>query len=213
MAESVTLVVQRREGRGTRLAQRLRAGGQIPGVLYGHKEETVSVAVSAEDLAQAVRHGARVVDLKTDGGVQKAQISELQWDHLGKDILHVDFRRVSEHERIHLTVPLVLRGTAPGVSGGGVLDQPMHTLHIECPADAVPESIRVNVGELQQGAAIHVRDLTLPEGVKALVDPEAVVVHVTAPHVAVEAPAAPEGTAEPEVIGRQREEGEEEEGK
>jgi large subunit ribosomal protein L25 len=136
----------------------------------------------------------------------------VQWDHLGKEVLHIDFERVSADERIHVSVPIELRGVAPGVTGGGVLDQPMHELAIECPAIAVPESIRVNVGELQLGAAIHVRDLHLPEGVTATGDPDAVVVHVTLKQTEPEPTAAPAaGAAEPEIIGRKvAEEGEEE---
>jgi large subunit ribosomal protein L25 len=214
MAESVVLPIEKREGRGTHRARKLRAQGKVPGVVYGHKEETVSVAVAADALMSAVRHGARVVDLRTDGGLQKAQIAELQWDHLGVELLHVDFRRVAADERIHVTVPVELKGIAPGVTGGGILDQPIHTLAIECAADSVPESIRVNINELQLGAAIHVRELHLPPGVKALADPDAIVVHVTAPQVAPEAAAAPGAEqAEPEVIGRKtaaEEEGEEE---
>jgi len=203
MAESVVLPIEKREGRGTRLARKLRARRRVPGVIYGHKEETVSVSVAADALMAAVRHGARVVDLQTENGLQKAQIAELQWDSLGMELLHVDFRRVAAGERIHVTVPVELKGIAPGVSGGGILDQPIHTLAIECAADDVPESIRVNVNELQLGAAIHVRDLHLPPGVKALADPDAIVVHITAPQVVPEAAAAPGAEqAEPEVIGR-----------
>ncbi len=100
---------------------------------------------------------------------------------MGQDILHADFRRVSADERIHVPVRIELRGIAPGVSAGGALDQPLHTLDIECPAVAVPDSIRVNINELKIGDAIHVRDLTLPPDVKALADADAIVVHVTAP--------------------------------
>jgi large subunit ribosomal protein L25 len=203
MAESIVLPIEKRDGRGTRLARKLRAQGKVPGVVYGHKEETVSVAVATDALMSAVRHGARVVDLRTDSGVQKAQIAELQWDHLGMELLHVDFRRVAADERIHVTVPVELKGIAPGVTGGGILDQPIHTLSIECAADSVPESIRVNINELQLGAAIHVRELHLPPGVKALADPDAIVVHVTAPQAVPETAAAPGAEqAEPEVIGR-----------
>ena len=204
MAESAVLKVSRREGRGTRKAEKLRKSGQAPGVVYGHKKETISVAVSRDELLSAIRHGARVVDLQLDGGAEKAQIVEVQWDPLGQDVLHVDFRRVSADERIHLTVPVELRGIAPGVTGGGVLDQPLHTLEIECPAIHVPDSIRVNIGELQVGGAVHVRDLVLPSDVKALADPDAIVVHVTAPQVEA-APAAAEpapAAAEPEIVGR-----------
>jgi large subunit ribosomal protein L25 len=212
MAESVVLVAQRRQGRGSKLARRLRQDGRVPAVIYGHKEETVSLSLVAEDLVKAIRHGVRVVDLQTDGGVQKAFINDVQWDHLGKDVLHVDFTRVAADERIHVTVPLELRGIAPGVTGGGILDQPLHTLDVECEAVSVPESIRVNINELQLDGVIHVRDLTLPPGVVARTDPDVIVVHVTVPAAAVAAPAAeaPAGQVGPEVIGRPRaeEEGE-----
>jgi large subunit ribosomal protein L25 len=213
MAESVILATEKRDTRGTRMARRLRAAGRLPAVVYGHKEATLSVSVATDELLSAIRHGARVVDLRSDAGLQKAQIAELQWDHLGHEVLHVDFRRIAADERIHVTVAIEVRGIAPGVTAGGILDQPIHTLSIECTALNIPESIRVNVNELQLGGAIHVRDLHLPPDVKALADPDAIVVHVTAPQAEPEAAAVP-GTeqAEPEVIGRKaaEEEGEEE---
>jgi len=212
MADSVVLMTEKRDTRGTRTARKLRATGRVPGVVYGHKEATVSVSVAADALLSAVRHGSRVVDLQLEVGLQKAQIAELQWDHLGIDVLHVDFRRVSADERIHVTVPVEVKGIAPGVTAGGILDQPIHSLAIECPAIHVPDSIRVNVNELQLGAAIHVRDLHLPPDVKALTDAEAIVVHVRAPQAEPEAAAAEAAEqAEPEVIRRKAaEEGEEE---
>jgi large subunit ribosomal protein L25 len=205
MAETFALSAQKREGRGSQAARRLRRQGLVPAVIYGHKEETLSIALSLEELEKAIRRGVRVVDLKADGKEEKALIREVQWDHFGKDLLHVDFARVSADERIVTTVPLELRGVAPGVNAGGALDQPMHALSVECLALHIPESIRVNIGELQIGGAIHVKDLVLPEGVKAMADPEAIVVHVTTP--VAEAPAAaaeaPE-QAEPEVIGQKK---------
>ncbi len=211
MAETVELMGDQRKGFGTHVARKLRADGRIPAVLYGHKQETVSLTLGAEELMHAIRHGQRFVDLKIDGHSESALIAEVQWDHLGKEVLHVDFKRVSRDERIKITVPVELRGISPGVTGGGVLDQPLHVLHIECLPTAVPESIRVPINELQQGAAIHVRELHLPEGVIVLDDPEAIVVHVRAPVVEAEAAAAPGAatSVEPEVIGRKAaEEGE-----
>jgi len=211
MAESVVLETEKREGRGSRLAAKLRKQKKVPAVVYGHKEQTVSLSVDHDLLLSTIRHGVRVVDIRMDGGVQKAQIVEVQWDHLGKDVLHVDFKRVSADERIEVEVPIELRGIAPGLSDGGLLDQPLHTLRIECPAISVPDVIRVSVAELQVEGAIHIKDLKLPEGVKALEDPDAIVVHVTRPAAAAETPGAPAGTAEPEVITRKKgEEGEEE---
>jgi len=212
MAETVELTAEKREGRGTRLAERLRKQGKVPAVVYGHKQETLSVSVSHELLLAAVRQGARVLDIKVNGAVEKAQIKELQWDYLGKDVLHVDLKRVSADERIEVEVRIQLKGIAPGAAGGaGVLDQPLHVLRIECLAIAVPDFIPVNIGELQLEQAIHVKDLKFPEGVVAVGDPDAIVVHVTA--VKAEATPAGEvlpGGSEPEVITRTGKKGEEE---
>jgi large subunit ribosomal protein L25 len=206
MAESVALTAQPRQTRGSREAKRLRKQGFIPAVLYGHKEATLALTLPLETFESAIRHGVRVVDLQAGGKTEKAFIREVQWDHLGKEVLHVDFTRVAADERIKVVVPIELRGIAPGVTAGGVLDQPLHTLNIECLAISLPDSIRVHINELQIGAAIHVRELTLPPGVIALADPDAIVVQITAPQVAPEAaPAAPAAEqAEPEVIGRQK---------
>jgi large subunit ribosomal protein L25 len=211
MAESVVLVTQPREGRGSQKARQLRRKGLIPGVVYGHKQAAVSIALSAEELDNAIRHGARVVDLHAGKEVQKALIKEIQWDHLGKEIVHIDFARVAADERVKVMVRIETRGIAPGVAAGGVLDQPMHTLEVECLVSSVPESIRVNINELQLAQAIHLRDVVMPEGVKPLGDPDAIVIQVTAPQAEPEAPAVPGAEqAEPEVIGRQKAEEEEE---
>jgi large subunit ribosomal protein L25 len=180
--------------------------------VYGHKEATVSVALPGDELAKAIRHGVRVLDLQADGKTEKALIRDVQWDHLGKELLHVDFARVAADERVVVTVPVEVRGVAPGIAAGGVLEQPMHTLSVECLAVRVPDSIRVSVVELQLGGTIHVKDLVLPPDVKAMADPEALVVQVVQKQLEeapAAAPAAPE-QAEPEVIGRKaaEEEGE-----
>jgi len=205
MAESVLLKTQKRDLGGSRAAGKLRKQGLIPAIVYGHKKANEAVALGHDDLVDAIRHGARVVDLQSDQGVQKAQIAELQWDHLGKDVLHVDFKRVSADERIVVPVRIELRGIAPGVTAGGVLEQALHTISVECLAISVPDVIRVNINEMQLDGTIHVSDLHLPEGAKAMDAPDAVVVHIAPPKV--EAEAAPgeaaAQTAEPEIIGRQ----------
>jgi large subunit ribosomal protein L25 len=211
MAETVVLKTQKRERRGSRASEQLRKQGLVPAVVYGHKEATEVVSLPHDELLYAVRHGARVVDLQLEKGVQKAQIAELQWDHLGKDVLHADFKRVSADERITIQVRIELRGIAPGVTAGGVLEQLMHTVTIECLAIAVPDSIRVNVAELQVDGSIHVRELVLPPDVKAMDDPEDVVIHVAKPMAEAEPTAAEAAAiAEPEIVGRRVAEAEEE---
>lgn len=208
MADSVVLTIERREGRGSRQADKLRKTGKVPAIVYGHKEETVPVSVDHDILVGAIRHGNRVVDIQFGEKVEKAQIVEVQWNYLGTDVLHVDFKRVSADERIEVEVPVELKGIAPGVADGGVLDQPLHTIRLECPAIAVPDVVRVAINELAKGKAIHIRDLKLPEGVTALGEPDAIVVHVTEPKAEPE-PGAETGQAEPEVItAKKKEEGE-----
>ncbi len=212
MADTVALKTEKRQGRGSHKAAKLRAAGRIPAVLYGHKEETISLSVDHDELMHAVRHNTRVVDISIEGKTEKAQIVELQWDCFGKDVLHVDFKRVSADERIEQTVPIELKGIAPGIAEGGRLDQPLHTLRIECPALNIPTSIRVAINDLHLDGAIHVKELKLPEGVKALTDPEAIVVHIIRPKVEPAPGTEPlGGSVEPEVITRKKSEEESEE--
>lgn len=209
MAESVGLKTQERKDNGTRAARKLRRKGQVPAVVYGHKEATLSLTVPGDELYKAIRRGVRVVDLQQDGNVQKALIREVQWDPLGHDILHVDFARVDENETITLDVRVELRGTAPGVTAGGVMNQPIHNLTVDVLAISVPESIRVNIAELQINQAIHVKDLVLPPGVVVKNDPDAIVVQVSPPVAEEAAAAIPVAEqAEPELIGRKAEDAE-----
>lgn len=214
MAETPVLTTQSRKGSGSREAQRVRKSGATPAIVYGHKETPETIAVSQEELGNALRHHSRMLELQINGKKQLVLIQDLQYDHLGKEVLHVDFLRVSATDTIHLTIPVELRGVAAGTKAGGVLIQPLHNLHIECLVSARPDSIRVKIDDLQVGQAIHIRELQIPEGVKILHDADAVVVQVKQPAAPVEvAPTAPvEGGAEPEVITAKKkvEEGEEE---
>jgi large subunit ribosomal protein L25 len=204
MSESVTLKAMPRTERGSRAAAKLRKQGLVPGILYGHKQENVAVAVSADALDRAIRvHHARVLDLELNGRSETVLIREVQWDYLGKSMIHVDFERKDRTELVRVTVPVELRNT-PKATGGGVLDQPLHTLHIECPLGNIPEAIRIDITNLTLGAPIHVRELQLPEGVKVLESPDAVVVQLKLPGMEA-APAAPaEPGAGPEVIKKEK---------
>lgn len=215
MADAIKLKSEPRKGQGSRDANRLRKAGRIPSIVYGHKQTPAAITVSRDELLAVIRHHARTLQLEIDGKADTVLIQEVQHDHLGSSILHVDFRRVSRDERIKTTVAIELRGTAPGTTSGGVLDQPLHTIHIECPALAIPESIRVKIDTLQIGQAIHVKEIEMPQGVKALDDPDLVVVQVKQQVIAPEPTAvvAPiEGAAaEPEVITKKKEKPAEEE--
>lgn len=213
MAQDVKIKARSRKEQGSKASKRLRKSGMVPCVVYGHKENAVSVSASHDELIKIVKHGHRLVDLETDGKVEKALIRDVQWDFLGNDVIHVDFSRVSADEKIHITVPMELKGTAPGLLSGGVLDMPMHSIHIECLVVNIPDVIRVNVGELQVGGVIHVRELVAPEGVKFLADADSVVVQIVSPKAEVASTVPPElgAATEPEVIKKPKPVAEEEE--
>lgn len=203
MAE--TLKVEKRENRGKRHAKRLRQSGSVPAVLYGHGEESISLSVRADQVAAALRHGSRMVDLSGDIN-ESALIRELQWDTYGVDVLHVDFTRVSKDERIEVRVSVDLRGEAPGVRAGGVIEHLLHEVEIECLASAIPDKLHVNINHLELPGAITAKELTLPEGAKLLgVDADEVVVQCVEPTAEVETDADAGAGAEPEVIGRKAE--------
>ena len=209
MAEAEVLNAHDRPQLGSRACHHLRKKGLIPAVLYGHGEQNASISLPEEELHRALDHGVRVVEIKHGDKSETAQIRDVQWDYLGMQLLHADFVRVSKDEKIQVEIQVDLRGVAPGVEAGGVLDHHMHSIEIECLPLQVPESIVVNINSLQMDQSIHVKDLALPEGVKALADPDEVVVLVREPEEEVEEEDT--GPAEPEVIGRAKEDEESDE--
>lgn len=200
---------QVRQERGKRRNRRLRAAGSVPAILYGHGEKNISLQVPADEIASAIRHGSKVVELK--GGVhESALIREVHWDIYGAKVLHLDFTRVSATERVHTSVRVDLRGEAPGTRMGGVVEHLLHEVEIECPAMSVPDHLELKLNSLELGKSLHVSDIPLPQGVAILGDPHAVVVHCITPAAEEEEAAAGAG-AEPELI-RRKPEGEEEAG-
>jgi large subunit ribosomal protein L25 len=201
MAE--TLKVEPRKEQGKRNSKRLRLAGKIPAVVYGHGQEAVSVAVPSEAMVATVRHGARVVQLQ--GAVSdSALIRELQYDPFGLQILHVDFARVSADERVHVKVPVDIKGQAQGAKEGGVVEHLIHEVEIECPVSAIPEKLVVNVAALKLDEEIFVKQIPLPEGVKILSDGDQVAVHCVKPKDEGEEVAAAGDGAEPELIRKEK---------
>ncbi|MBQ9872900.1 MAG: 50S ribosomal protein L25 [Thermoguttaceae bacterium] len=209
MVELLTLSVERRETVGKRRNRRLRESGKTPAVLYGHKKEVVNLAVATELVEAALRHGSRFVQLS--GAVsERAFIKEVQWNVWGDVALHVDFTRVSEHERVQLSVPVELRGEAPGLKDGGVVKQHLHMIEIEAEPTSAPEKIVVGVNDLGFNQQIRVSEVAAPEGVKLLADPELIVVECVEQVEVQETESEAAEGAEPEVIGRKKAEEEEE---
>jgi large subunit ribosomal protein L25 len=201
MAE--TLQVESRELQGKRNAKRLRQSGKIPAVVYGHGQAAVSVAVGSEAVHSAVRHGSRVVQLQ--GAVtDSALIRELQYDPYGLHILHVDFARVSADERVHVKLPLEIKGQAQGTKEGGVVEHLIHEVEIECPVASIPEKLVVNVTALKLDEEIMVSQIPLPEGIVMLSSGDQVAVHCVKPKAEEEAEAATGEGAEPELIRKEK---------
>lgn len=210
---ALQLAVQPRETHGKHGNRRLRLSGHIPGILYGHGLECVPVAVAADALTAAIRHGSRLVSL-TGAVNESAFIRDLQWDTWGTHILHVDFTRISEHEIVEVRVPVELRGEAPGVREGGVVMQHIHEVEIACPASVIPEKLAVNVNHLMLEQSVVLSDLKLPEGAKILAtDLTEVVVECIVPAEMPEEAAGEAAPGEPEVIGAKEKEEEESEEK
>jgi large subunit ribosomal protein L25 len=206
-----TLQAESRSSLGKRHTKRLRATGKIPAVLYGHGEKTVSLAVPADQMTSAIRHGSRVVELK--GAVSdSALIRELQYDTFGLEILHIDFARVSADERVHVKVRLELRGTAAGAKEGGVVEHLIHEVEIECPVAAIPEKVILNITDLKLDGSMTVGQATLPEGAKILSGEEEIAVQCQKPLSEDEEAAAAAGEgSEPELIRKEKSAEDEEE--
>lgn len=202
--QSAQISVKQRGELGSRANKRLRDGGQIPGVIYGHKEAVIPITLPKKDVSNHLAHGAHVFDLSFDGRSEKVLVKEVQYDHLGQEVIHVDFARVSLDEKVEVTVSLELKGTPKGEADGGVLQQVLSELEIECLVTEIPEVIRHNISEMALDDVLHVRDLHLPPGVKVLQDEDLIVATVREVVEEAAAPAA-EGEAEPEVIGRKAE--------
>lgn len=215
MAKQVKLTAERRAATGRSAARKLKARGIVPAVVYGGKQEPEPLQVSRRDidviLSQAAGENILVeLEIAGENGSRMAMVQEVQHSPVGGNILHVDFHAVSMDERIEADVPLEPTGIANGVKNfGGLLEQSLRILAIECLPRDLPDKITVDVSNLNIGDSIHVRDIQLPSGVSATIPPELTVFSVLAPTVEEEPVAAvAEAAAGPEVIKEKKEEGE-----
>lgn len=203
---SEVLEVKSRDKVGKRNNRRLRASGSTPAVLYGHGTDPVSMTIPTDQLQAVLRHGSHVVDL-TGGLKEKALIREIQYDVFGIDILHVDFTRVSADERVQITLAVTLRGMAPGAREGGVVQQVVHEVEVECKAVSIPELLELNINELNLNESLLASDIEIPGDVSLITPADTVMVQCNEP--VEELPEEEEGAeagAEPEVIGEKEEE-------
>ena len=207
MADVATLNCEVREKAGTAESRRIRKRGMVPANLYGHQEAAVMISVDHDSIKSMVYSGVHVFEL-SGAATDLAMMREIQWDTFGTKLLHVDLLRVDRNEKVELDVPVEVKGTAPGVLAGGLLETPHHLLKVECAAYMIPSTIQVRVSELQVGDAIHVSDLEMPTGVVCLNDPGDVVVQIVAAKEVSDddLQTQDEGGAQPKLVGGEDEE-------
>jgi large subunit ribosomal protein L25 len=184
-----SLAVEIRSETGKGVARRLRREGRIPAVLYGRGRATTSLTLNPSELDRLIRtsHAGvnTLIDLAGAGELvgRTVIVKELQREPVGGRLLHADLLEIDLAERISVAVPIHLRGTAHGVTMGGLIDHNLRTVELECLPGAIPDEILVDVSHLDVGDSIHVSDLVLPEGVELVTSGEQSVVSVVAPRM------------------------------
>jgi len=218
--ESNILEAQPRTAGTKNDARRVRRQGKVPGVLYGAGESAVPVSLDPRQISRILHSQTghnTIFDLTLEGGKPtKAMIVDWQYEPIQGALLHIDLKRIAMDQKLHVRVPILLQGEAEGVkTQGGILEQNLRELEIEClPAD-IPTSIEADISHLVFGTVLRVSDLPHPDKLKVLTEANQMVAHivaikeevVVAPEAAAEAAAAP---AEPEVIKKGKQETEEE---
>jgi len=215
MAE-VKLAAKKRTATGKGPARQARMAGRVPATLYGHGIDPVSIDLDRRELITAFHTDAGMnvlLDIEIEGGNTLAIARELQRDPVKGTLLHADFVMVDRTQEIEVEVPLHLVGESTGVKSGGVLEQPLFTLHVRCTVTDVPDGIDADISALDIGDSLRVAELAPDANFTILNEPDLPVAIVAAPiseeeFEAMEAEAGVEQEA-PEMVGEEGEEGEE----
>lgn len=201
-----TLQAEIREVRGSRKSQVLRASGKVPAVIYGLKSGTVAVALDAPRSETAIHSGAHLVDVSINGQVEHVLIKDVQYDHLQRNIEHVDLLRIDPSQRVKVKIPLDFRGTPKGSKQGGILEVQIAEVELEVLPLEIPDILRVNVENLDLHEILHAKDIPLPTGAKLLHPAEQIIAQVRTVKEEVAAVETQAAATEPEVIGKKTEE-------
>jgi len=213
MSETL-LKLETRKNLGTLNAKRYRREGMVPGIYYFHGQEVTPFTVGKKDLLAFMGQESSLIDVVFDGKTKKkCIIREIQFDPIDNSPLHLDLMGIMLTEKIHVSVPIHLLGTPTGVKNqGGIMQQVLRELEIECLPTDIPEHVDLDVSSLDIGGSVHLSDLGVPN-IKILGDMHRVIATVSAPRITEEKPVeeAEVGPAEPEVISKRPENEEEEE--
>lgn len=173
--EQASLKAEKRELAGSKSAEKIRKAGRLPATVYGHKQAPESISVDAHDFALQLHRGVKLFDIDVAGKNDKMLVKEVQYDYLGKDIIHIDFIRVNLAEKVKVSVTVQLKGAAKGASEGGIIQSHLDKVELECLVTEIPDVIVFNVKNVGVGDAVHAGDLELPAGAKLLTDAKALV--------------------------------------
>jgi large subunit ribosomal protein L25 len=175
--------IELRSKTGKGISRQLRIADMVPGVVYGKGMDPVAVSIKYRDLQNALAgEGGQnnLITLVGGGSLDQSMaiIADMQRDALKGTYRHIDLHRINMNEKLRVTVPIILKGTAAGVKEGGLLDLAHHELHVECLPGNIPDSIEIDITGLQLNHSIHISEIPLPEGVKLLENPKTPVVSV-----------------------------------
>jgi large subunit ribosomal protein L25 len=202
----MSLQVEKRERTGKGGCRQARMRGLIPAVVYGSGKDSVPIQVDRKTFIEMMRKAGSenpilMLKLSDTGQERHAMIRDMQRNPVSRQVIHIDFQRIEMTDKVRVTVPVELVGTAYGVKvEGGLIDFVVREVHIECLPGDIPNHLEVDVTELHAGQHAAAKDLKLPEGVALLDDPERVILSVV--HARTEEPGAEGATAEPEIIKR-----------
>jgi large subunit ribosomal protein L25 len=201
-----TLDAEERPERGTRATKRLRRAGLVPGVVYGGSDgDSVSFKVDSRVLRQVLVDGSALIDLQVAGKTRPVIVKDQQIHPVRDELLHIDLLEVRLDEKIQTQVGVQIDGVeeAPGIKEGGVLEQVTHQLNIEALPTAIPDAIRVDVSGMEIAATMHLSELSPPEGVTFLDDPDETIIATIVVPTEVEEPEEIE--EETELVGEEAE--------
>ena len=211
--QQVRLEAQKREASGKGAARGMRRAGEIPGILYGRKNEVIPIRIDArgfQDFLHNYGENAFINLEIADHGTENVMVKEIQRDPVSNQLLHTDLLRISMDEPITSSIAVTLIGSAPGIQEGGILEFPHRQISVRCLPTLLPEEIEVDIGELEIDDRLSVEDISLPEGIEILDDPHTRIVAIVPPRIeeepeeeeGLEEEAVVDEDAEPEVISR-----------
>ena len=174
--------VGERTHKGKSKIRALRRDGKIPGVYYSHGEENVNLEIDKKNLYHALSTGQHVFEVAINDETQYVMIKSVQYHPVTDEIMHVDLMRVRRSEKMTFTIPIILQGDAIGVQEGGVVSQILTAIDINCLPTDVPESINVDISDLELNSTISIIDITdIPDDVEIVTSLESTVATITPP--------------------------------